>query len=104
MILAELKQMIEKHVWHEVIVSDLTRNERDRVIRCSMFLKEKFTASREYVKLKARLVAGGDQHDKELYEYLCLSSPTASITSVLAVTAIAACEGKLVAVTIGERF
>jgi hypothetical protein len=32
-----------------------------------MFLKEKFTASGEYDNLKARLVAGGDQQDKELY-------------------------------------
>ena len=63
-----------------------------------MFLKEKFTASGEYDKLKARLVAGGDKQDKELYEDLCLSSPTAFTTSVLAVAAIAACEGRLVTV------
>ena len=31
-----------------------------------MFLKEKFTASGEYDKLKARLVAGGDQQDPDL--------------------------------------
>ena len=97
-ILAELKQMMEKHVWHGVLVSDLTRDERDKVIRCSMFLKEKFTASGEYEKLKARLVAGGDQQDKGLYDDLCLSSPTASTTSVLAIAAIAACEGRLVTV------
>jgi hypothetical protein len=104
-ILAELKQMMEKHVWHGVIVSDLTRDDRNKVIRCSMFLKEKFTASGEYDKLKARLVAGGDQQDKELYEDLCLSSPTASTTSVLAVAAIAACESRLVTVMdIGGAF
>ena len=104
-ILAELKQMMEKHVWHGVLVSDLTRDERDKVIRCSMFLKEKFTASGEYEKLKARLVAGGDQQDKGLYEDLCLSSPTASTTSVLAIAAIAACEGRSVTVMdIGGAF
>ncbi len=63
-IFAELKQMMEKHVWHGVVVSDLTRNERDKVIRCFVFLKEKFTASGEYDKLKAKLVADGDQQDK----------------------------------------
>jgi hypothetical protein len=46
------------------IVSDLIRDERDKVIRCSMFLKENFTASGEYEKIKARLVVGGDQQDK----------------------------------------
>jgi hypothetical protein len=93
---------MEKHVWHGVVVSDLTRDERDNVIRCSMFLKEKFTASGEYDKLKARLVGGEDQQDKELYEDLCLSSLTASTTSVLA---LAACEGRLVTVMdIGGSF
>ena len=38
-IFAELKQLMEKHVWHGAIISDLTRDERDKVIRCSMFLK-----------------------------------------------------------------
>ncbi len=57
-----------------------------------MFLKEKFTASGEYEKLKARLVAGGDQQDKVIYENFCLSSPTVSTTSVLAIAAIVACE------------
>ena len=74
--------MMKKHVWHGVVVSNLTRDERDKMIRCSMFLKEKCTASGEYDNLKARLVAGGDQRDKELYEDLVLSSPTASTTSV----------------------
>ncbi len=32
-ILAERKQMMEKHVWHGVLVSDLTQDERDKVIR-----------------------------------------------------------------------
>jgi hypothetical protein len=30
-IIAELKKVMEKHVWHEVLVSDLTRYERDKV-------------------------------------------------------------------------
>lgn len=44
-----------------------------KVIRSSMFLTEKFTASGEFDKLKARLVAGGDGQDKTLYDNL--SSP-----------------------------
>jgi hypothetical protein len=46
-ILAELKQMMEKHVWHGLLVSDVTRDERDKVIRCSMFLKDKLISSGE---------------------------------------------------------
>jgi hypothetical protein len=45
-----------------------------------MFLKEKFTASGQYQRMKARLVAGGDKQNKELSEDF--SSPTVSNDSV----------------------
>ena len=53
-----------------------------------MFLKEKFTGIFE--KMKARLVAGGDQQDKALYEDLS----AVSTSFVFAVAAIAAAEGR----------
>jgi dihydroxyacetone kinase DhaKLM complex PTS-EIIA-like component DhaM len=53
-------------------------------------------ASGAFDKLKARLVAGGYQQDKELYGNMC--SPTASTTSVLAVISIAAREGRSIVV------
>ena len=52
-----------------------------KAIRASMLLKEKFTLEGEFLKLKSRLVAGGDQQDRALYEDV--SSPTASITVIL---------------------
>jgi hypothetical protein len=68
-----------------------------------MFVKDKFTASGEFEKFKARLVAGGDQQEKELYDNL--SSPTGSTTSVLSVVAIVAGEGRSVTVMdIGGAF
>ena len=88
--------MMDKHVWYVVKVSHLTPDERDKIPRCSMLLKEKFTVSGEYDKLKARRVACGDQQDKELYDSRCLSSPTEFTTSVLAIADIAACQGKSV--------
>ena len=67
-----------------------------------MFLKDKYSASGVFDKFKARLVAGGDQQDKGLYENL--SSPTAA-TSVLTVAAIVASEGrKLITIDIGRAF
>jgi hypothetical protein len=89
-ILAELQQMIDKNVWHAVYSADLSEAERLAIIRSSMFLKDKYLASGEFDKYKARLVAGGDQQDKDLYEDI--SSPTAMTTSVLTVAAIAAAE------------
>ena len=61
-----------------------------------MFLKEKFLPTGEFEKLKARLVAGGDQQDKNLYDDL--SSATVSTSAVLTVLAIAAHERRAVSV------
>ena len=102
-IMAELQQMVDKRVWHGVKTSTLTRQQRRAIIRSSMFLKDKYLSSRVFEKLKARLVAGGDQQDKTLYENL--SSPTVSTTIVLTVAAIAAMERRIVTVLdIGGAF
>ena len=91
-ILSELRQMITKRVWRPVKMTGMTRDERRRIIRSSMFIKEKFFSSGAFEKLKARLVAGGDQQDRSLYENL--SAPTVSTSSVFAVMAVAASEGR----------
>ena len=59
-----------------------------------MFLKEKVTPEGEFLKLTSRLVAGGDQQDRALYEDV--SSPTASITVICIVLTIAAAENRRV--------
>ena len=92
----ELNQMIEKKVWTPVQVRELSGEEKSRIIRSSMFLKEKFLASGEFEKLKARLVAGGDQQDKSLYDDL--SAPTVGTSSVFTLLCIAAHEGRKVTV------
>ena len=102
-IIKELQQMVQKGVWHGVRVTDLSDAQRRSIIRSSMFLKDKYLASGAFEKFKARLVAGGDQQDKSIYENL--SSPTASTTSVMTVAAIAAAEHRHVTVVdIGGAF
>jgi hypothetical protein len=99
----ELRQMIDKNVWHPVRFERLTPAQRRATLRSSMFMKLKYLASGLFDKLKARLVAGGDQQDKSLYENL--SAPTAATSSVFTVAAIAASEGRLVAtMDIGGAF
>jgi hypothetical protein len=61
-----------------------------------MFLKEKYLASGEFEKLKTRLVAGGDQQDKDMYDDL--SAPTVSTHAVFTLLSIAAHEARKVAV------
>jgi hypothetical protein len=95
--------MLTKRVWTPVDGKKLTAEERSRIIRSSMFLKEKYLASGEFEKLKARLVAGGDQQDKDMYDVL--SAPTVSTSSGFTILSIAAHEGrKTTVVDIGGAF
>ena len=95
-ILKELSQMIDKKVWTPVRLSVLTSTEKRGIIRSQMFLKEKYLPTGAFEKLKARLVAGGNQQDKDLYDDL--SSPTVSTSVVMTVFAIAAYEKRNVSV------
>jgi hypothetical protein len=102
-VLAELRQMLSKKVWHPVHVHGMNDAERKAILRSSMFMKDKYTASGNFEKFKARLVAGGNRQVKELYDDL--SSPTAATTSVMICAAIAAYEMRLVmTIDIGGAF
>lgn len=79
-IVSELKQVLDKRVWVPVMAGKLMAMQRSATIRSSMFLKRKNNPDGSFLKLKARLVAGGDQQDKGLYEDL--SSPTVSTSAV----------------------
>jgi hypothetical protein len=99
----ELQQMLDKRVWTPIMRSDLTEGQRASVIRSSMFLKRKTNPDGSFNKYKARLVAGGDQQDKKLYDDV--SSPTVSTSAVFTAIAIAAAENRKVAVVdIGGAF
>jgi len=102
-IMAELKQMVEKNVWHGVHARHLSKRERKSIIRSSMFLRDKYQASGEFEKFKARIVAGGDQQDKTLYDDL--ASPTVVTAHVFALAGLAAKEDRLIAtVDIGGAY
>ena len=95
-IMKELAQMITKKVWTPVDTRKLTADERLSVISSSMFVKQKFHPNGEHDKLKARLVAGGDQQNEDLYDDL--SAPTVSTCSVFTVLAITGQESRFSAV------
>jgi hypothetical protein len=84
----ELQQMLDKKVWHGVKYADLNHNQRRKIIRSKMFIKEKFLPNGTFDKLKARLVSGGDQQDRSLYSDV--SSPTVALSSVFMVSSLAA--------------
>jgi histone deacetylase 1/2 len=57
-------------------------------ITSKLFIKDKYDAHGNFIKTKARLVAGGHLQDKTIYDDI--SSPTASCTSLYMIAAIAA--------------
>jgi hypothetical protein len=79
----ELQQMIDKEVFEPIAVSEPLRTD---VIRSFMFMKEKFDANGEFVKLKARLVADGSQqsHEEDVY------APTVRVQNFFSCLIIAA--------------
>ena len=86
----------EKEVFEPVNINNLSFEERKTIIPSKLFLKEKYTATGEFDKLKARLVAGGHRQNKEVFENI--SSSTVNTASVMMITAIAAVERRSVAV------
>lgn len=87
----EIKQLLhEKEAMHPVDGKKLSKRQLKKKIRSLMFLKPKFDAMGRFEKIKARLVANGSQQDRKLFEDL--SSPTAAMSSIFMVLAIAATE------------
>jgi Reverse transcriptase (RNA-dependent DNA polymerase) len=103
LIMQVLEQMMERRVWTAVKLRDLSIREKMDIIRSSMFLKMKVYPDGKPDKLKARLVAGGNQQDRTLYDDL--SAPTVSTSAVLTILSVAAHERRKVAVVdIGGAF
>ena len=98
-----IKELLDKKVWVPVQPSELSSSEMSSIIRSSMSLKKKNFPNGKFEKYKARLVAGGDQQNKNFYDDL--SSPTVSTSSVFTMSAVTAHENRHAAVVdIGEAF
>ena len=72
---SEVEQIIKRGVCQGVYWDYLTEADRKAAIRCSVFIKEKYKPDGLFDKLKARLVAGGDQQDRTVYSDNETSSP-----------------------------
>ena len=84
---AELEQMINKGVFKILTPSEA----RGKVIiQSHMFMKEKRDQLGELIKVKARLVAGGNEMDKSIYTADRTTSPTIHVESLFMILALAA--------------
>lgn len=75
-----------------VLRSSLSATQIKKIIRSSMFVKDKFDSLGNLIKLKARLVAGGHMQDRSIYSSDQISSPTVATSSFFTIVAIAAAE------------
>ena len=96
-IAAEISQLHHRGTFEKVDPDRLTIEQARQIISSSCFLKEKFSPTGVFEKLKARLVAGGHLQDKTVYGENDIGSPTASTTSLFIIAGIAAKEGRAVA-------
>ncbi|CAN0349389.1 unnamed protein product, partial [Ectocarpus fasciculatus] len=85
----EIQQMIDRKVWKRP-VKYVSPEERRNVIHSSFFLKDKYLANGDFEKFKSRLVAGGNEVNREGYLPTDTSSPTVRIESLFTVLSIAA--------------
>lgn len=98
---AELSQMVAKDVWEPVNYRQVPRG--SVVIPAFVFLKEKYDAAGNFLKVKSRLVAG--DHMQGAIAGEDESSPTASLTAIMMVAAIAAQESRhVLTVDIGGAY
>ena len=88
--IAEVKGILGKHTFAPAYLAKMTKEQKRTIIRCSLFFKEKFDLDGVFIKLKARLVAGGDRQ----FDIGDVSSPTVSSEALFATLAIAASEGR----------
>ena len=94
-IVKEIKQICDGKVWKGVNPSSMTAEEWKSVISSSLFLKEKYSSLGHFIKIKAILVAGGHQMDREIYKNS--SAPTVATQTVFMVASIAAAERRATA-------
>lgn len=92
----EMKSLLENGTFEGVLTETLSGQQKNKIIRSFMFLKEKFSADGKFEKLKSRLVANGAEMDRT--EFTDLSSPTPALTSIFVGSSIAAKEGREIAV------
>ena len=95
-IVKEIKQICDGKVWKGVNPAEMSADEWSSVISSSLFLKEKYSSLGHFIKIKARLVAGGHQMDRDIYKNNS-SAPTVATQTVFMVAAIAASERRAVA-------
>ena len=91
----ELTQIDDKGSWTPKKLKELSRREIKRIVRTFMFITKKYSPGGQFEKLKARLVAMGNQQDASDVG-MTTSAPTVNTTAVFIMAALAAKENRYV--------
>jgi hypothetical protein len=83
----EIYQLLTMDVFRPVHFKKISFKRKKKLVRSFMFMKEKYFPDGTFDKMKTRLVAGGNDQEKELMGNV--SSPTVSLAALLATLAIA---------------
>ena len=100
----ELKGIVDREVWNFYHKSEITKEIKRMALPGSGKIRPKVVDGEE--KLKGRYVGGGHRQDHDEYDiYREISSPTANVSSVLAVIANASTKGlKIMTLDIGQAY
>ena len=104
-IMLELSNITRKGVLMGRHMRDLTPTQINGIIHSHINITPKYSPTSDgsgrtiLSKVKARLVAGGDRQDRNMYSRTDITSPTYSVTGLFAHAALVRMEGKDVAVT-----
>lgn len=103
--LSEITKICDRGTLQVVDRRTLTLPQLRKLIRSAMIFQEKYNLDGVFTKLKARMVARGNEMDKELYPKESTTSPTVSTTHLFVLLAIAAIEKrKIRTIDIGNAF
>jgi hypothetical protein len=101
---AELSQLRKMGFGVPIHLSEMDPSTRSQIIRSHMFLKGKYSDG-VLMKVKARLVAGGNMQNRDLYSERDISSPSATLASILIIATLAAKERRaIVAVDVASAY
>lgn len=90
----EIRSLLDYDTWDCIHYEDIPEEERKDILKCFMFLKNKYGIDNVFIKMKARLVAGGHMQDISKLRPDQISASTVKYESILTLLNVFATKGK----------
>ena len=86
----EVDEMLSRKVWKGKLYGSLTEKQKKSILYSSTIVKDKFDLDGNFIKIKPRMVTGGNHQDINDIPERLRSSPTTATSSVFTIASIAA--------------